>query len=378
MSGDFSVPWKRWGLQLTRAGDAIEWTAIGFRVVDPPGLFPYRGLGSVGAMIWGVQWLGGEPPAIPEFPKEIYDYLVAQAGPAPAGHPFHDLERNGYRPNLADAGVWQPGVTYGLFVEEARFVRILLAKPGSATPPTILVRGDFHLGDAGSDCMADAFRWRQARVALFLPGDLQGFRLHVNSLRLAPAWYHLPGEGQGTTVGMDPDAQRALLAPYGADGVCDDPTGPDASPLGATRIQATPLWGQDHDRFANRAVIADATFRWDGNDKGDIRVDFSGCDHTPNGMAFALANPFPNPETGEEGPFPYHAAPIFTVPGDGTIAFQDFLAWARSCGVEADEAAGRLDVTLWVWLDYLEDTPLSVTGGLKTLDIHWENNVTTP
>ncbi len=373
----YELPWKRWGLQLTEAGDTIAWTDVGF-VLNVPQSVRHSTFAGTERMVWGWDghaYVGGAPT----FPKEIYDYLVAVAGPPPTGHPLSGIEANNY---VADIGEWaNEDWMIGIFEVETRFMRWLLCAQGGRS--SVLIRGQFQPGNHDVTCHADALHWRNVRMAL-LPMSLYGdFQLLASSVRLGAAWAAFDDPtgtyAQYQTQGRTADEERAIFEQFGAGSACDAP-----ELAYENHVRGTPLWQKAPSSFANRPLIMEASFSWRNRPTGQaIVVDLSGNEVTEgSGMAFSHgATPFVY--RGDDGPtwevpWPYYPeGPIFTVPSDGRIAFADFIAWARSCGLDVSEESGRVDVVLWVWLGYLEDSTMAYHGkdGAYQLEVKWENGV---
>lgn len=421
-STDLALPWKQWGLRLTKLGDTLRWTALGFMLDDPPHGLYYPRLAATPRLLWGWDghaYVGGAP----YLPPEIYAYLLHAIGTQPpAGHPLRDLPSRDYQADLAPYAT--EDFEIGIYEAETCFTHILLTNPAasSATAPTLLVRGTFHLGDADTACEADALHWRRVSMELRAAGSTGDLQLalagtprflqtaYTGSLTgLTPQGWDFnvltdqdgnPILDENALVTLRPeDDRKATLTPLGAD-LFTPPTA-----TGTNQIQGTTLWigepnGDWGKPWVNRIIIAPATLSWHRAtptaELGDIVLKYqSGApmSYGPGGtiacLGLALANPFlqtaqfENPWVGKEYWLPAanwgggDTRPIL-YPTDNRLTWADIAAWLTACGQDYDPTHGDLNVHTFFWQNQYQDTSMDtspLTPGNYPLTISWRNGV---
>lgn len=407
-SQPFALPWRQWGLRLTKAGDAIRWTPTGFAVDPPSGLYlPSGVLGSPVRMVWG--WDGyGYVGGAPYIPKAIYDYLVAHAGPAPFGNPFHQADRNDYLVDLEPYATeeWQ----IGIFEEEARFLRVLLGEThASSGLKRVYVRRREHAWEQDS---AEALHWRVCRMTLQANAGFGDFGIVTEG---APwlglpyctqqaTWFPFPEWNPCLEVGPDGnpiiDAQTGAFVPIpeSARKVVFDAVSPAISVPPAARPHGlgpcVNLWQRDaaETDWINRTVRTWALIRWDfshvpGGPDENAKIVFSGEGTAGDVHVFisdqdAFHAPADAYDTGwKDIDMPFPTASEFGVDAQ-ILEVTPELTWARFAdfhkathGGKEPEILGAMRVLLWAWQDMFADTSYynPSFAGDATLEVHWAN-----
>lgn len=390
---DYSIPWRMWGLCLSKAGETFRYTDLGFILDDPPELLELPDA-NPGTPLWGWDgsrgdgeghqgvYFGGAPYAEP---KAIWEYLFKTFGIPPPGHPLRPLAEGKEAALVISGGVDPWGnplrTQHVLTVAQTRYRRMLLCKKGSGGGiPTLYVR------TTSAGLVAEQLVWR--RLALYLTiEEKTTFDLLIREVTAMPPYYGLP-EG----AGLDPweTAQiNELIARYAPELLGPFPY--DETTLGACKT----LWQKrglegvpESTAWINRALCCRAVVKWTEVTRArDLALRFAKANELVHVQLCFGRNPFFAPEDAESS-YAGHYTPFPTWgehPGwsgettswaldlSGDVTFGQFEEFAKSEGIEISQSGGEVECWLIAYVGELLDTPMMFFGeGTHTLRVSWK------
>lgn len=388
-SSDTSIPWRLWGLLLSKAGDAFRYTEHGFVIDDPAELesLPMPEDEATTQVLWGWDgfsgggtFIGGAPSALP---ASIWDFVFKTFGAPPEGHPLAPLAQ-GKPANLIQSAGYDPWgnplrTQHLLTVSQACFRRVLLRQNAtSGESPTLYVK------HSPSELTAECLIWRHAVLSLMVE-KVASFEIEIKSAEAMPPYFGLP-ELMGA-ANNDPTLAEELVRQYAPS--LDAPIPFSENTLG----ECTLLWQSQTlpnsprtTAWINRAVCCRAKVKWtEVNRARQLAIRFTKTSGNERLFLCFGRNPFWISETeesdwaGSMSPFPnwgeqrgWWDGADWALELTDETTFEAFEAFAQSQGMTLAYEGGETDCWLIAYCHELADTPMAFYGeGLHSFQMSW-------
>lgn len=377
---DYSMPWRLWGLALSKAGETFRYTEQGFVIDVPPDLERFGNIQEKNTInLWGWDgatngYIGGAPYATPSL---VWEYFFRRFGLPSVNHPLYGLAKD------STANLEIGSTRHLLRLTQIHYKRVLLRKDKSDGSPVTLV---VKLTSGGLTAETLIWRWVAFGLTFIEPTSVTFFALTIRSIEAMPPYFGVP-EANGE-LPLNQALAQSLMAHYAPELCSQIPF--TSTKLGPSSLlwqtQSLPDWPGV--AWINRAICCRARIAWSAGvmpiQQWIIRfTKINGCERLF--LCFGDTHPFHIPETeesnwaGQTSAFPqwgdhrgWWDGASWALELNGDMGWEDIKAFAENQGICLDSAKGEKSCWLIAYCHELNDTPMDFhKEGVTQFQMGW-------